>query len=326
MTRTARRRWSREFQGEIDGIVLGETGPVFLHGYDPPAGGKWIDSVIPGKLGALDRSSGDSLWVSPCEVGYGRGFGGGLGEEDDVVILGPSSQNHRIARMALSTGELLGASQIEPFDQALVFGDVCLTVTPGRVAGILTSAMLEVWSYSRDGERYHLVGRVGSHVYVVYTAGARKRQGVLRLDVESGEFVDVFLEAELPVIHDLVCGDGLIILLAGNRVPARPGQPTGPEELRLEAYRLAGSSGPQPLWREVVAEERDELPDVSISLDSGKLYLALGALLEVRDGLSGRRLGELTLPGLDERVAWKVSQGAGLLAEETRASVFELPA
>jgi hypothetical protein len=37
-------------------------------------------------------------------------------------------------------------------------------------------------------------------------------------------------------------------------------------------------------------------------------------------------LGELTLPGLDERVAWKVSQGAGLLAEETRASVFELPA
>jgi hypothetical protein len=34
----------------------------------------------------------------------------------------------------------------------------------------------------------------------------------------------------------------------------------------------------------------------------------------------------MTLPGLDERIAWQVSQGAGLLAEETRASVFELPA
>ena len=63
-----------------------------------------------------------------------------------------------------------------------------------------------------------------------------------------------------------------------------------------------------------------------ISLDSGKLYMADGALLDVRDGLTGRGLGQLTLPGLDERIAWEVSQGAGLLAEETRASVFELPA
>ncbi len=324
MTRTARRRWSREFQGEIDGIAMGETGPVFLHGYDEPAGGKWIDSVIPGKLGAYDRSSGELLWASPCEVGYGRGFGGGLGEEEDVVILGPSVQSHRIVRMSLATGELIGVTEIEAFDQALVSGDVCLTVTPGRVAGILTSAMLEVWSHSRDGERYHLLGRMGSQVLVVYTNIAARRQGVVRLDVEAGDFVDVLLEATYPVIHDLVCGDDLAILLTGNRVPARPGQPSGPEELRLEAFRLSGS-GAQPLWREVLAEERDELPDVSISLDSGKLYVARGAMLEVCDGLSGRRLGEVTLPGLDERVAWKVSQGAGLLAEETRASIFELP-
>jgi hypothetical protein len=326
MTRTARRRWSREFQGEIDGIALGEAGPVILHGYDPPAGGKWIDSVIPGKLGAYDRGTGDVLWLSPCEVGYGRGFGCGLGEEEDVVILGPSGQKHRIARMSLASGELLGASPIGAFDQALVFGDVCLTVTPQRVTGILTSAMLEVWSYTRDGERYHLVGRIGPHAYVVFTDTARKRQGILRLDIESGEYVDTFLEPELPVIHDLVAGGDLAIVLSGNRVPARPGQAGGPEELRLEAFRATPESGAYSLWRDVLAEESDELPDVSISFDSGKLYLARGAMLEVRDGLSGRALGELTLPGLDERVAWQVSQGAGLLAEETRASVFELPA
>ncbi|HEX6883637.1 MAG TPA: hypothetical protein VF530_09670 [Planctomycetota bacterium] len=325
MTRTARRRWSREFQGEIDGIALGETGPVILHGYDPPAGGKWIDNVIPGKLGAYDRGTGEQRWVSPCEVGYGRGFGCGLGEEDDVVILGPSIKSHRIARMSLSTGELLGASEIRPFDQALVFGDVCLTVTPQRVTGILTSAMIEVWSHARDGERYHLVGRIGPHAYVVFTDTNRKRQGVLRLDLESGDFVDAFLDADLPVIHELVCADDQCVVLAGNRVPSRPGQASPPQELRLEAFR-SGETGAIPLWREVLADESDELPDVSISLDSGKLYLARGAMLEVRDALSGRMLGELTLPGLDERVAFQVAQGAGLLAEETRASVFELPA
>jgi len=325
MTRTARRRWSREFPGEIDGIALSDTGPVVLHGYDPPAGGKWIDSVIPGKLGAFDRASGDVQWVSPCEVGYGRGFGCGFGDEEDVVILGPSSHRHRIARMSLASGELIGANEIGAFDQALAFGDVCLTVTPQRITGILTSPMLEVWSHARDGERYHMVGRVGPHAYVVYTDTARKRQGVLRLDVESGEQVDTFLDPELPVIHDLACGNDLAIVLSGNRVPARPGQHAGPEELRLEAFRTHESS-PYSLWREVLAEESDELPDVSLSLDSGKLYLARGAMLEVRDGVSGRMLGELTLPGLDERVAWKVAQGAGLLAEETRASVFELPA
>ncbi|MEQ1892062.1 MAG: hypothetical protein ABL998_05925 [Planctomycetota bacterium] len=324
MTRTAKRRWSLEFPGEIDGIALGDTGPVILHGYEEPAGGKWIDNVIPGKLGAYERATGRELWVSPCEVGYGRGFGCGLGDEEDVVILGPSNRTHRIARMALASGELLGASEIGAFDQALVFGDMCLTVTPQRVTGILTSAMLEVWKYQRDGERYHLAARIGPHAYVVYTDTARKRQGVLRLDLESGESNDFFLDPEYPVIHDFVTGGDLAIALVGNRAPARPGQAHGPEEMRLEAFRVA-ESGPYSLWNEVLGDENDELPDVSISFDSGKLYVARGAMLEVRDGLSGRALGDLTLPGLDERVAWRVAQGAGLLAEETRATVFELP-
>ena len=47
------------------------------------------------------------------------------------------------------------------------------------------------------------------------------------------------------------------------------------------------------------------------------------ALLEVRDGLTGRSLGDWVVPGLDERVAWRVSQGAGLLAEERRVVLIE---
>ena len=48
-------------------------------------------------------------------------------------------------------------------------------------------------------------------------------------------------------------------------------------------------------------------------------------LLEVRDQLTGRLLGDLVVPGLDEFVAWSVADGAFLVAEETRATVFEVP-
>ena len=312
--------------GEIDGIGLGRVGPVLIHGYDPPAGGKWIDSVIPGKLAAYDRNSGDEMWVSPCEVGYGRGFGIGTGDEDDVVVLGPSIKGHRIARMSTTSGELIGAAEIRAFDQALVFGDMSITVTPDRVSGIMTNPMLEVWSHARDGERYHIAGRSGASVLVLYTDVNRKRQGVIRLDIESGDFVDAFLPAEYAVIHELVTSEGIAIVLVGDRAPSRFREPSGGGNIRLEAYRTDGSQA-HPLWREEVPNDStDEMPDVSISMDSGKLYISSGAMLEVRDGLSGRSLGELTIPGLDERIAWKVSQGAGLLAEETRVSVFELPA
>ena len=70
----------------------------------------------------------------------------------------------------------------------------------------------------------------------------------------------------------------------------------------------------------------DEIPEASISADSGKLYLVSGAMLEARDLLSGRTLGEWTVPGLDERVCWSVGSGAGLLAEENRLTIYELPA
>lgn len=326
MPRTARRRWSREFNGEIDGIALGESGPVIVHGYDPPAGGKWVDNVIPGKLGAFDRNTGEELWMSPCEVGYGRGFGAGFGDQDDIVVLGPGTTNYRIARMSLASGELLGVGEIRPFDRALVYGDMSMTVTQDRLCGIMTAAMAELWTYCGDAERYHIIGRSGNFLFVVYTDVNTKKQGVLRLDVECGDFVDVCLPAEYAVIHEMAVRDGFLVLLASERPPNRNRSGGKPPRLRLESYQL-GDGGLKPLWRQTLENDSyDEMPEVSILLNSEKLYVASSAHLEVLDAVSGSSLGEWTLPGLDERVGWEVAMGGGLLAEETRVSVFELPA
>jgi len=315
MTRTARRRWTRELDGEIDGIAIGNAGPVLIHSYDPPAGGKWIDDVIPGRLGAFDRQTGESRWVGPCEVGYGRGFAAGFGVEDDCFVLGPASGGHLIARMSLSSGELLGAESIESFDQAVFASDVSLTLTPARVSGILTTAMLEVWSYQRDGARFHMIGRDGDSAVVLYTDKRAQRQGVLRLDLELGELAGELLPAELSNVHDMAVSDGVMVLLAGD----------GAVRERLHLLGASTKDG-RVLWRESVQEEAlGGMPDVILSLNAGKLYVGRDALLDVRDALTGRLLGEMTVPGLDEHLAWKVADGAGLLAEETRVSVFEIP-
>lgn len=341
MTRTARRRFTRELTSVVDGVAFAPAGPVLVHVYDPPAGGMWIDDVIPGKLAALDRNTGEILWVSPCEVGYGRGFGAGLGQDNDAVVLGPGSQGHLIVRMALANGELLGAAQIEAFDEALVFGDLCLCVTPRRIFALVSSAMIEAWEYSRPGERYHHVARSGDRVFVVFTQLATDKLGVLCLDTESGELQGEVLSPSLPLIHGIaVNADGLVVLTRdlSSALPrevvsqfmldlARRSSDASVDTLSLLALPLNSSPGDAPLWYEVISTQpADEIPEVSIAADDGKLYLVKGALIEVRDTLTGRMLGEWAVPGLDESVAWQVSHGAGLLAEETRVSVFELPA
>jgi hypothetical protein len=105
------------------------------------------------------------------------------------------------------------------------------------------------------------------------------------------------------------------------------------DNLTLLGLSLDDIGGAQTRWFNVLSTQTgsssklsEDLPEVSITADSQKLYIVNGALLEVRDLLSGRALGDWTIPGLDERVDWKVCQGAGLLAEEHRISVFELPA
>jgi hypothetical protein len=339
MTRTARRRFSREMQSVVDGVAFGPVGPALLHLYDPPAGDKWADDVIPGKLAALDRHTGEILWLSPCEVGYGRGFGAGIGPEEDVVVLGPSSQGHRLVRMSLRTGELLGMGAVETFDEALVAADLCTCVTPRRIVSYATTAMEEAWEYSRPGERYHHAARIGNDVYVVFTHNATGKQGVLRLDAQSGEFSDEVLSARLPVIHGIaVNSDGLVLLTRdlSNALPREllpqflvelSRREGSLDTLSLLALPLRSTPGDAPLWYDILSTQKgDDLPDASIAADSGKLYLVKGALLEARDTLTGRMLGDWAVPGLDEAVAWQVSHGAGLVAEETRVSVYELPA
>jgi hypothetical protein len=341
MTRTARRRFTRELQSVVDGIAFAESGPVLLHVYDPPAGGMWVDDVIPGKLAALDRHTGETLWLSPCEVGYGRGFGAGLGTENDVIVLGPSSQGHRIVRMSLGSGELIGMGEVEAFDESVVGTDVCVIASPRRVVGYSTKSLDESWEYSRPQERYHHIARSGAQLFVVYTHSATGRQGVLRLDAASGEFQGEVASPRQPVIHGLaVNADGLVLLtrdLASALPPelqpqlmielSRRTDGGVSDTLSLLALPLDAEPGESPLWFSVLSTQRgDELPDATISADSGKLYVLRGALLEVRDTLTGRTLGEWAVPGIDEAVGWQVSQGAGLVAEESRVSVYELPA
>jgi hypothetical protein len=198
----------------------------------------------------------------------------------------------------------------------------------------------ESWEYARPNERYHHVARAGNRVFVIYTHETNKSQGVLWLDVENGEFQGDVLGPKLGMIHGVaVSADGLTLLtrdlasvLPREVMPqfmtqlSRKSEGRG-DSLSLLAVPLSAQPGDAPLWFDILSTApRDELPDVAIASDSGKLYVARGALLEVRDALTGRALDEWAVPGLDESVAWIVSSGAGLVAEESRASVFEFPA
>lgn len=341
MTSTARRRWTRELENEVDGIAVSQHGPMLMHGYDPPAGGMWVDDVIPGKLAALDRNSGEIAWRSPCEVGYGRGFGAGFGAEGEIVVLGPSNQGHRAVRMSLASGELLALEKIRPFDEAHVFSDISVCVTAGRISALMTSQLTEIWEYSRSGERYHHACRSGKRVFVTYTNTKTKKQGILALKAATGKPDGSVLPASLPAIHGVAASEGELAVLTSDLQSALPREvvmqflvdlaqkndDASMDTLSLLALPTSAKAGEAPLWYEILrTEPLDEFVEVSIASDSGKLYLVDGALIAVRDMLTGRQLGEWTVPGLDERVDWKVADGACLLAEETRVSVFELPA
>lgn len=346
MTSTARRRWSRELDTEVSGIAFGPEGPVLVHGFDPPAGGKWLDDVIPGKLAALDRHSGEVEWIAPCEVGYGRGFAAGFGALGQALVLGPSTHGHRMVRMSLENGELLAGSDIPSFDESIVARDVCHCSSAQRVFALDSLTLNETWEYAREGERYHGLARSGDRVYVNVTqvsagAGAEDPQGVLVLDASTGEYVGHLLRPCLPTIHGLCATGGLVIVFTeqiegvigadrmGEYALALGSHPGGGNRDTLSMLALAegGSSDGPPTWFRILETAPvGDIPEVSVSADNGKLYVERGAMLEALDALSGRPLGDWTVPGLDMKISWTVAAGAGLLAEETRVSLFELPA
>ncbi|MHC4261308.1 MAG: hypothetical protein ACYSWX_02195 [Planctomycetota bacterium] len=340
MTRSAKRRWSTDPECEIDGLVLGPEGPIVLHGYDPPAGGKWVDDVIPGKLMAYDRSSGERLWSSPCEVGYGRGFGAGFDEDGALVILGPSQSGHRITCMSPTDGVLLGVEAVPEFDEAHVATDMCLCIGPTSISGIVTSAMLEAWRFRKEGYRFHRAARSGEKLFVTFSRKSSKTLGIMILNVADGGLVGEFLPPEQKGILGMSASDEVVAVLVDDLEAALPPDQARDFMLRRLAsdddFSGEGASpgivvydangGTTPLWFEDLgAGGGDDPGEPSMAIDSGKLYLARGASLEVRDQLTGRALGELVVPGLDEYVDWTIATGAFLLAEETRATVFEVP-
>lgn len=342
MTSTARRRWARELSSEIDGIAMGPEGPILVHGYDAPAGGMWTDEAIPGKLGAMDRSTGETLWSSPCEVGYGRGFGAGFCGSSEVIVLGPSTHGHRIVRMDASTGKLLGAESIEAFDEALVAEDVCVCANASTVFAIATSVMKEAWRFNLPGHRIHQVERAGDRVLVLHSDKATKQKGVLALDAVTGSVAGTIVPATLSEVYSMVVDGDQMVLLSADVAGHLPAELAGKflgelseneddfgdmlvDRMTLLGFSLTGTAGVAN-WYHILATSKQEMPDASITADSGKLYVSDGVLVCARDLLTGRTLGDWTIPGLDEQVGWQVSHGAGLLAEEHRLSIFELPA
>jgi len=350
MTRTARRRWSRELSTEVSGIAFGPEGPVLVHGFDPPAGGKWLDDVIPGKLAALDRNTGEPLWMAPCEVGYGRGFAAGFGALGQALVLGPSTHGHRMVRMSLENGELLEGNDISPFDESIVARDKCHCASAQRVFALDSLSLNETWEYAREGERYHGLARSGDRVFVTYTqdsagmaksSGPQFNTGVLILNATTGEYAGHLLRPSLASIHGICSTGGLVVLFTeliesvlgpermGEFAIALGNHPGGGnrDSLSILALREAHAAEGPPHWFKILETGPvGDIPEVSVSADNGKLYVERGAFLEALDALSGRALGDWTIPGLDMKIGWRVAAGAGLLAEETRVSLFELPA
>jgi len=303
----------------------------------------WVDEVIPGKLGAMDRNTGESLWNSPCEVGYGRGFGAGFGSSGEVIVLGPSTNGHRIVRMDAESGKLLGVEPIDAFDEAMVAEDVCICASAGSISAISTPVMKEAWRFKCAGQRFHQVERSGDRLYVLHSDSITKRKGVMALDVVTGNLVRNVVPTTLGEVHGMaIDGEQLVLLTAdvAAHLPADlalafledlAGREGASGDMVIDTLTLLGYSfgadGDLVRWYDILSTERGgDHSGVSLTADCGKLYVSSGALVAARDLISGRLLGDWTIPGLDEQVGWQVSQGAGLLAEEHRLSVFELPA
>jgi hypothetical protein len=348
-SRIARRRWTRELELEVDGVHLGTVGAVIVHGYEDPAGGKWHDSVIPAKVGAFDRQSGERLWLAPCEIGYGRGFGAGFSGDNQVLVLGPSANGHRAARITADSGELLALEDVGSFDDAHVDSELCVCVAPQEVFALRTKDLSQLWRLPASGRRFHLSARGARHLFVAHSEKGSRLQGVGAVDLESGKRFQVLIPANQPAVlglaaggsHFAVLGQDLEQLLPEDRRrdlqlerllaeeersddEASEGRSGGRGQGGLAIFEMA-TAGARLAWHRDLSGRGEDSEAASLAMDSGKVYLASGASLLIFDALTGRELGSLVVPGLDEHVSWTVRDGAFLLAEENRLSIFEVP-
>ena len=192
--------------------------------------------------------------------------------------------------------------------------------------------------------RFHRAARDGDQLYVSFSKKGSRDQGVAVLNADTGDQFRELLAPGQPSIEGLEALDGQVVMLAGDLFAALPedqrrdlqlakllaedaddfsggsseGVPHG-----LVSFNTTRPSDPRVAWHlELSGLEAGE---ASISMDSGKVYVARGATLQILDALSGRELGIVVVPGLDEYVAWQVCEGAFLLAEENRVSVYEIP-
>ena len=326
--------------GEIDGIALGDNGsghPPRLRPARRRASGSTTSSRASSARSTARavRCSGSrpARWATAAASERGLGAGERC-RPARAQPAGPPDRAH-VARDGRADRRPAEVAALRPGARGTA---TCASPSrPATCAGIMTSPMLEVWSYTRAPTSATTSPVALERQRPTSSTRTRtlRRQGVLRLDVESGDLVRRLpRDPEYPVIHDLVCNeDGSLrsFWWAIDRStdatrPVRPRLST----LRLEAFRTGGHvTSRTPLWSESdrTDESPDDLPDVSISMDSGQaLHRQRRPARGPRRAHRTERWASMTLPGLDERIAWQVSQGAGLLAEETRASVFELPA
>jgi hypothetical protein len=341
MTRSARRRWSREIESLVDGVAAGATGPIAIHTYEAPAGGKWVDDVIPGKVALLDRQSGEVLWSSPCEVGYGRGFGAGFAANGDVVVLGPSHSGHAIVRMDQRNGELLGVENVPEFDEAFVDAELSICVCPTQILALDTNDMTARWSFRLRDARFHGALRSADRVLVVFSRKGSRDQGLVSIDARTGRAVATLFEPRPGSFYGAAGGEGLVVLPVADVERDLPAEQVRELALArlvasqdddddlddgdgaaagLVAYRADDAT--RPAWCRALARSEDE---AVLAVDSGKVYVARGATVSVHDLATGRELGQVVVPGLDESIAWLPRNGAFVVAEENRLSVFELP-
>ena len=269
---------------------------------------------------------------SPCEVGYGRGFGAGIGQQGQVLVLGPSQGGHRMVRMAAADGELLEAADIEPFEDAVVRPDVVVCANARMVWGSTRSTSRNAGDTSvrASGTTGSPATRAASTVSNLETG----KYGVARLDADTGQFDGYIVAPSLPVIRDLDCTGNTVALVTADltmledsdrmefitQLAQHPDE--GPRDTLSLVALYDGSPGEGPLWFRILETGRWTICPTSRSPGTAGSSTSSVARCLRPWTPSRAALWATDGPGLDEKIAWTVVDGAGLLAEETRVSVF----